>query len=171
MFCTFWLSIPPFQHFSYLPTLAQSVSLHLDLAFLPQQSLYPDIPRSIALSLHYWSVFLNFYPPNASFEMQAAQWCESSDSFCLDVTLAFISLMTSLCWLLFLFGLFHTSKWRKDHFGTLNIASCVGFVVGGDVGCCKRWATWSQDDMLWFMSLVVHLINLNETESVYWLSL
>jgi len=68
LFQALWLSILPFQHFSYLPAPAQSLSLHLQLALLPQRSLYPHNPRSISPSLHcLQTVFHLISPPRASF--------------------------------------------------------------------------------------------------------
>jgi len=46
-----WLSILPFQHFSYHPAPGWLLSLPLQLAFLPQQSLFPHNPQSIWPSL------------------------------------------------------------------------------------------------------------------------
>jgi len=51
----------------------------------------------------------------------------------------------------------------------LTIVSCIYFVVGQDVGCCKRWTTWRK--AVAFMSRLLWLINWNKTYSAYWLSI
>jgi len=51
IFHAFWLSIPPIQHFWYFPAMADMLSLRLELAFLPQWSLYPHSTRSFSLCL------------------------------------------------------------------------------------------------------------------------
>ena len=49
--------------------------------------------------------------------------------------------------------------------GALTIESCVDFVVGRDVECCKIWTTWRQAGS--FMSRFVGLINLNKAKSAF----
>jgi len=51
LFQALWLSIVPFQHLPYVPTLASLLSVCLELAVLRLQSLSPHSPRSISLSL------------------------------------------------------------------------------------------------------------------------
>jgi hypothetical protein len=61
------LSRNRFQQASYL---ASSLSLRLELTFLPQRSLSPQNSQSISLSLHCLeSVFPAFTPPQASFQI------------------------------------------------------------------------------------------------------
>jgi len=68
LFQALWLSIVHFQHYPYVPALALSLSLHLELAVLPLQSLTPHNPRSISLSLRcIKSVFPVISPLQASF--------------------------------------------------------------------------------------------------------
>jgi len=68
LFEALWLSIVPFQHFPYDPALASSLSLHLELAFLPLRSLAPHNPWSISLSLRCLkSAFPINFPAQASF--------------------------------------------------------------------------------------------------------
>ena len=54
-------------------------------------------------------------------------------------------------------------------FGALTIVFCVVFVDGRDVWCCNIWTTWSQAE--WFMSRLLHLIDLNQAKSAFWTSL
>ena len=46
-----WLSIVTIQHSSYVPALAESLSLRHELAFLPLRSLYPHNPQFFSLFL------------------------------------------------------------------------------------------------------------------------
>jgi len=58
----------PFQQFSYHPASVQLLSLGLQLAFLPQRSLFPHNPGLISPSLRcLGSVFLVVSPLQASF--------------------------------------------------------------------------------------------------------
>ena len=62
-----WMSIPRFQHFSYHPAPAELLSLHPQLAVLPQQFLSPRNPRLISPSPCYLkSLFLVFSLPQTS---------------------------------------------------------------------------------------------------------
>jgi len=55
------------------------------------------------------------------------------------------------------------------YFRALTIILSVDFVDWQDVGCCKIWTKWRQD--VSFKSRLVHLINLNKTQFVFWPSL
>jgi len=68
LFQAWWLSIPRFQHLSFLPAPTQLLSLRPQLAFSPQRSLFPHNPRSISPSLPFLkSVFWVVSPPPATF--------------------------------------------------------------------------------------------------------
>jgi len=68
LFRALWLSDPCFQFSSYLPAPTWLLSLHLQLAFLPEWFLSQHNPWSIALSLHCLKgVYLVLFPPQASF--------------------------------------------------------------------------------------------------------
>jgi len=54
---------------------------------------------------------------------------------------------------------------ERFFFGALTIVSCVDFVVGRDVGCCKIWTTRRQGKS--YMSRFVCLINLNKAKSEF----
>ena len=69
------------------------------------------------------------------FGSQAAQCPQGSDSFCLQATLAFIRLMTSLSWTLSRFAVSARRKWRKVLFQSID-------------HCSLRWLCWARCWML-----------------------
>jgi len=67
LFWAYWLSVTKFHLISYDHTIAESLSLRLQLAFSPQRALYPHNPRSITPSPHCLkSAFAVCFPLRAS---------------------------------------------------------------------------------------------------------
>jgi len=171
LFQALWLSIVHFQHYPYVPALALSLSLRLELAVLPLRSLAPHNPRSISLSLRCLkSAFPVISPLQASFWIISCAMLPTLGPFVPPSHSCLCSPDDVVGWNALSICHICPPEVAKGSFSEhWPLYLVLNLLLGEMFGCCKKWTTWRQAAS--FMSRLVGFINSNRAKSAFWPSL